>query len=178
MGVTAFRPSGETAVLRARVPLVSKEGDRTVVWLNGEYDIATLTTLAEGLATAISLDDANLVVDLTEVVFIDAATIGMLMRARNFLRPRSRQLTLRNAQGCVERVFAVCGIATNIDSEPAGSGEAMGSSAPALRSWVPVPPTDRAGGDNGRPAAVLDDATDPGPAERVAFATTNAVDCP
>jgi anti-anti-sigma factor len=136
MVFTVLPPMGE-AVRQRAVPLVSGEGDRTVVWLSGEYDIATLTALAEALASAIATRDANLVVDLTEVLFIDAATIGLLIRARNFLRSRSRHLTLRNPQRWVRRILEVCGVAALIDSAPAGRGQAIGSSEPDLRSWVP-----------------------------------------
>jgi anti-anti-sigma factor len=141
--------SGESLLHRAPVPRVSGERGRTVVWLSGEYDMATVSVVAEALAAAIAADDADLVVDLTEVQFIDVATISLLIRAREFLLPRSRDLTLRNPPRCAQRILDVCGLAGLIDGAPADSGQAVVSSAPALRSWVPVPPTDRA--DPGRP---------------------------
>jgi anti-sigma B factor antagonist len=106
----------------ADVPRVSREGGRTVVWLSGECDIATMTALADGLATAMSLDDADLVVDLTEVQFIDASTIGVLVRAHSFLLRRSRRLTLRNPARCVRRVIDILGLADLLDSGPADAG--------------------------------------------------------
>jgi anti-anti-sigma factor len=165
--VLTMSPSLGEAIRQGPVPRVSPEGDRTVVWLSGECDSATLTVLAKRFATAIAVDDADLVDDLAEVQFIDAATIGLFIRARNFLRRRSRQLTLRNPPRCAQRVLDVCGLAGLIDSAPPDSGQAMSSSAPALSSWVPVPPTDRADPGSRRSAALNRDAVDSDPDERL-----------
>ena len=170
MVAAVFSSLGEAVRQRAPVPRVWGEGGRTVVWLSGEYDIATVGDLAKVLAGAIALGDADLVVDLAEVEFIDAATIGLLIRARNFLRPRSRQLTLRNPSRCAQRIIDVCGLAGLIDSAPAGPGLAIGSSAPALSSWVPVPPTHRA---ESQSAAGCAGGADPVPFERVPLMAAN-----
>jgi anti-anti-sigma factor len=142
MVLTVLPSWGETVRHGAPVARVSGEGGRTVVWLSGEYDVATLTALAERLATAIALDDADVVVDLTEVQFIDAATVGMLIRARDFLQPRSRHLTLRNPPRRVRRVLEVCGLTGLIDGAPVDAGQAMDRPAPASRLAAPL--TDRA----------------------------------
>jgi anti-anti-sigma factor len=171
MALTVLPSWGETVRQSAPVPRVSGEGDRTVVWLSGEYDVATMTVLALGLATAIAVDDADVVVDLSEVQFFDVASIGLLIRARDFLRPRSRRLTLRNPPRCAQRVLEVWGTAGLIDAAPADSARATGSLAPALSSWVPVPPTDRADPASRRSAAAIGDAVDSVPAERLPLAT-------
>ena len=46
----------------------------TVVCLDGEHDIATLPFLTDTLATAIFADDTDVVIDLSGVTFISAAT--------------------------------------------------------------------------------------------------------
>lgn len=38
------------------------------------------------MARAVALDDSDLVVDLSDVQFMDAATINVLLRSREFLR--------------------------------------------------------------------------------------------
>jgi anti-anti-sigma factor len=162
---TMFPSVGESSLPRAPVPRVSGEGGRTVLWLSGEYDVATLTDMAKGLAAAIALDDADLVVDLTEVQFIDVATIGLLIRARNFLRLRSRQLTLRNPPRCAQLILHVCGLSGLIDAPPADASPAIASSAPALSSWVSVPPTDRADPSGGLTVAVVGEAVHSAPDE-------------
>ena len=47
-------------VERARsVAWLGRDGARTAVWLDGEHDIATVALLADTLARAIFLDDAD-----------------------------------------------------------------------------------------------------------------------
>ena len=102
IGLTAHRPGV--------APIVSREGDRTVVWLDGENDVSTTAVLADTLSRAISRDDHAVVVDLSGVTFIGAATIGVLIRGQNFLRRKSRTMTLRSPSTCSMRVLEVCGL--------------------------------------------------------------------
>lgn len=88
-------------------PLVSREGDRTVVWLDGECDIATVFVLDEALTKAISDDRSDLIVDLSGVTFIGTVTIDALIKARNFLRRQSRSLTVRSPSRCARRLLTV-----------------------------------------------------------------------
>ena len=92
-------------------PLVSRDGERTVVWLDGEQDIATVAALADTLANVTSADDADLVVDLSSVTFMSTATIDTLIRARNLLLGLSRNLTLRSPSKCARRLLDACGFA-------------------------------------------------------------------
>ena len=117
MAVITFPASGSTAPNGATPSRVSREGDRTVVWLEGEHDIATVFDLAETLASAIALDDADLVIDLTGAQFISAATINVFLGGRRFLRTRSRSLTLRSPSRSARRILDACGLADLIDPQ-------------------------------------------------------------
>jgi anti-anti-sigma factor len=119
--------------------VVGRDGDRIVVWLDGEHDIATSGELSATLVQAIAIGDDDLVVDLSEVQFMDASTIGVIVRARNLLLSRARSLSLRDPARCARRVLDVCGLAELIDSGPRRS-----ETAGALGSWVAVPASDRA----------------------------------
>jgi anti-anti-sigma factor len=66
------------------------------VRLHGHYDVGAVAELSELLSSAIAFDDADLVLDMDEVSFIDAAAMGVVIRARSFLQLRSRSLTLRS----------------------------------------------------------------------------------
>ena len=94
---------------------------RTVVWLRGEYDTSTLVALSVQLCRAISHNDADLVVDLRHVTFMDASTVGVIVRAREFLRPRGRSLTLRSLSGIASRVIEVCGLQELVEHRPRSS---------------------------------------------------------
>src|SRR5688572_19013538 len=114
-------------------PLVSHDGERAVVWLDGEQDIATVAALADTLANATSADDADLIVDLSGVTFMSTATIDALIRARNLLSGLSRNLTLRSPSKCARRLLDLCGLDGFV--EPSQSPfriEAGSGSAPTM----------------------------------------------
>ncbi len=99
------------------ITVVEPDVDRTVVSLYGDHDISTLAELSEAMARGIALDDAEVVVDLSGVKFMGAATVTVIVRARDFLRAHSRGLTVRSRQ--VRQAFLdVCGLAGLIE-EPA-----------------------------------------------------------
>ena len=89
---------------------VGRDADCTLVWLRGEHDVSTVAALSEILALAIALDDADLVVDLSQVEFMAAATVGVVVWNREFLRLWSRTLELRCPSTCARRVLDVCGL--------------------------------------------------------------------
>jgi anti-sigma B factor antagonist len=90
--------------------VTTRDDDRTVIWLDGEHDIATLPALADTLARAISADAAHLVIDLSGVEFIGAATIDELIRCRNSLCLQSRTLTVRSPSRFARRLLDLCGL--------------------------------------------------------------------
>ena len=144
---------------------VSRRGDvsigadllRTVIWVGGDHDVATRVYLAVTIAQAAVLDDADIVVDLSGVTFMDASTIGTLVDARNRLRAVSRSLSFRAPSPRARRVLDLCGLAQLIDEHPA---RAHVLAATALGSWVDVPATNR------RPASAPPPVEDQARAER------------
>jgi anti-anti-sigma factor len=117
--------------------------DRTVVWLRGEHDVSTVAALSEVMARAIALDDADVVVDLSEVQFMGAATVGVIIRAREFLRLRSRFLVLRSPSECARRILDVCGHSDLLLDPRITDATPLTGPAGALGTWVVVPATDR-----------------------------------
>jgi anti-anti-sigma factor len=115
---------------------------RTVVWLRGEQDVSTVDALSETLAGAMAIDDCDLVVDLSKVEFMGAATIGVLIRARELLQSRSRSLVLRSPSRCARRILDLCGQGDLLAPRRADDTPATGSVG-ALGTWVTVPPADR-----------------------------------
>ena len=90
--------------------LAAPDADRPVVVLGGEHDSSTVAALAMTLARAIAADDGDLVLDLIGVKFMDAATVGVIVRARAFLGERSRCLTLRSPSTCAARALMLYGV--------------------------------------------------------------------
>jgi anti-anti-sigma factor len=99
-------------------PVVSRDGERTVVWLDGEQDIATVVVLRDALARVVSADDSDLIVDLSGVTFLSVATLDELVLGRNILLGQSRNLTLRSPSRLARRLLDLCGLADLV--EPGG----------------------------------------------------------
>ena len=93
-----------------------------VVHLRGEHDVATVTELSATLARAIALGQADLVVDLSRVDFMGAATVGVLTWARELLLVRSRSLVLRAPSSTARRVLELCGLDGLVEPPAADAG--------------------------------------------------------
>ena len=146
-----------------------RNSDRTVVWLRGEHDVSTVAALSELMARAIALDDADVVVDLSDVQFMGAATVGVIIRAREFLRLRSRFLVLRSPSESARRIIDVCGHSDLLDPRIADATPLTGP-AGALGTWVVVPATDRIHRRADASAPGPSSAPDPVPVGRVSAA--------
>ena len=107
----ALAESSSVTSCRGPVAFPARDCDRTVVWLRGEHDVSTVAALSQTMARAIALDDGDLVIDLSGVDFMDAATVGVIVRARDFLELQSRSLTLRAPSTCAARVLDLCDLA-------------------------------------------------------------------
>jgi anti-sigma B factor antagonist len=64
---------------------VSESGDAIVVALTGELDLYNAPALREALRGATGRKPRRLVVDLTEVTFVDSTTLGAFVEARSEL---------------------------------------------------------------------------------------------
>jgi anti-anti-sigma factor len=84
--------------------------NETLVCLEGEHDAFTAPGLCESLERAIASGGADLVVDLSRVEFMSAATVGVLVQARGELRRRSRSLVVRSPSPIACRVLDICGL--------------------------------------------------------------------
>ncbi|MCD9625135.1 STAS domain-containing protein [Rhabdothermincola salaria] len=113
-----------------------------MVWLRGDHHLGTRTRLSAAIAEAARADDADLVVDLSGVTFMDASTIGALVVARHHLRARSRSLCVRAPSPLARRLLDACGLVALIDDD---AEPAHPPAAPALGSWVDVPASERSG---------------------------------
>lgn len=83
----------------------------TLVSLRGEHDVATKESVADCITRAAALDDADVLVDLSDVTFLDASTIGVLVDTRNRLCARSRSLYVRSPSPLARRVLDLCDVA-------------------------------------------------------------------
>lgn len=132
--------SPSISILRRGAPVPEGDPDRTVVILRGEHDTANRNELAAAFVRASELDTADVVLDLSDVVFMDAATIGAIIGGANLLRSLSRTLEVRAPSSMAASVLEMCGLGHlehlhgTIALHPAAAGAALGT-------WVAVPST-------------------------------------
>ena len=103
----------------------NRDGGFTIVWLRGEHDVSTAADVEAAIRRAIVDDDAaDLVVDLSDVDFMDASTIGVIVRTRNYALSLSRSLTVRAPSPRARRLFEVCNLEPMLEpaAAPQGSG--------------------------------------------------------
>lgn len=119
MTVTSVSSSDVAVHSGDSAPPVSPHRNQTVVRLDGECDTTTVLVTADALARAIDAGAADVVVDLSEVTFLCAATAGVLIGTRNILRGQSRTLTLRAPSRSAMRLLGVCGLVDLVDPRTA-----------------------------------------------------------
>jgi len=80
-----------------------------VLHLAGEHDLSTVSALADAFSHAVAAGSNDVLIDLSEVTFMDASTISALMRLRDRLAEASRTLTIHEpAAACVRRLVEIC----------------------------------------------------------------------
>ena len=77
-----------------------------VVTLRGELDIANAADLGAVLSEAVARNP-HVIADLSDLTFIDCASLGALVRARTQAREAGGDLVLARARGRVWRVLAL-----------------------------------------------------------------------
>ena len=93
------------------VPAPNYEAAGGVVWLRGEPTSSQCLGCGEPWRRRSAFDGGDVVVDLSEVDFMDVSTISVLVRARTMLATRSRSLTLRAPSNRAARILDLCGVA-------------------------------------------------------------------
>lgn len=78
-----------------------------VVWLSGELDMAVAAKAREALAV---VKHSTVVVDLSELTFLDATGLSALLQCREQLQWNGVEVKLRGAEGIVRRVFSTLGL--------------------------------------------------------------------
>jgi len=96
---------------------VTQCGGGCIVRLLGEHDVSTVGELSATMVRAVDLDD-DVVLDLSEVEFMAAATVSIILRTRELLHRRSKSLSVRSPSRVARRVLELCRVEDLI--EPGG----------------------------------------------------------
>jgi anti-sigma B factor antagonist len=84
--------------------------DHVVVWARGEIDLVTTPPLRRELTAAVSRTPAKVIVDLTEVSFMDSSGVYVLISALRTAQRGGGSVCLVGACRTVERVLVLSGL--------------------------------------------------------------------
>lgn len=85
------------------------EGD-ALLFLAGEIDLSHVDTLWAAASSALEDTPARLVVDVSEVTFVDSAILGVLIRINNAATEWGKGFTLRRPSTLVQRLLRLTGL--------------------------------------------------------------------
>jgi len=94
-------------------------GGRDVVVVRGEIDVATSATLRDELYAVIDGGSRSLVIDLSDLGFIDSSGLGVLVGSLKHMRERDGQLVIAGLAQPALRVFEITGLTDLFTLEPA-----------------------------------------------------------
>ncbi|MER6398184.1 STAS domain-containing protein [Kitasatospora sp. NPDC001603] len=95
----------------------SRSSEPFIVRANGEIDLDTAPALRHALATALE-SHREVVLDLSEVTFMDCAGLGALVQACNQADRDGRRLIVREAGRCVVRLLKLTGLHRRLAALP------------------------------------------------------------
>ena len=108
--MTSTRPSRADTFSDALVAGHYSLDEYTVVWAHGEIDVATAPALMHELAVALRAQQCRVIVDLTQVTFMDASGLDALAIARRRADVRDGEVRLVGACGIVRKVLRITGL--------------------------------------------------------------------
>lgn len=85
-------------------------GSWVVIDVAGEVDVFTAPKLRERLIAAVGEGNSHIVVNLTDVGFMDSTGLGVLVGGLKRVKERDGVLALAGAKGTVQRVLGVTGL--------------------------------------------------------------------
>jgi anti-anti-sigma factor len=89
-----------------------REGDVHTISLSGELDLATVDELERELERVEATDAASIVLDLSQLSFMDSTGVRLLVSAHARSRADSHRLTMLRGGRAVQRVLKLSGIDT------------------------------------------------------------------
>ena len=93
--------------------------DTLEVVLEGELDIATVDDAQSRVAAAERRAPSLLVIDLSNLTFVDSSGVRVLLVADDHARTAGRRLAVRLGQGPALRVFTALGLVDRFEVLPA-----------------------------------------------------------
>ncbi|MGZ4165208.1 MAG: STAS domain-containing protein [Solirubrobacteraceae bacterium] len=89
---------------------VTEEGATSTIALEGECDLAQQAATTHAISQVLGRRPACLVLDLSQLSFIDSCGIHALIDARNRCAAQGTHLVIIPGPRAVQRVFEICGL--------------------------------------------------------------------
>ena len=124
-------PQQRSAVHRSFCDLSFAQGNgdtETIVCVSGEIDLLTAPGLQSRLAACLSDRHRRVTIDISEVSFMGASGLSVLVKAAKKMRDQGGELIVRHPQRMVRRMVEVTGLESYIRLEPV-HGEASNRQA-------------------------------------------------
>lgn len=106
MGTPAWQPFSVT---------VTTDGDRATVKLRGELDMAGVDRAREAIAQAEAAPASLLILDVSELDFIDSTGLEVILRAARRAHDDGRRLIVQRPSRYVRRLLAMTAIDQSLD---------------------------------------------------------------
>jgi len=103
----------------------SWESDRLVLVLHGDLDADTLATAREEVAAAEGQTPPVLVLDLSQLAFVDSSGVRLVLLAQQAADDAGHRLAVRLGHGTTRRIFDTLGVTERL--EVLDDGEASSS---------------------------------------------------
>jgi anti-sigma B factor antagonist len=96
--------------------VLRREGDRAVLALDGELDMASAPLLADALDGAELAPDTMIVLDLQSLQFIDSTGLRAILSLRERCRESGRQFAVTRGSPQVQRLLDITGVAGHLQT--------------------------------------------------------------
>ncbi len=107
--------------------VTSSDDTEVEIRLRGELDHSNADVLRQHVLSALARLPRQVVIDMSELTFMDSAGIGEIIRANRLLTSRDRGLVIRGANEAVTRLLEMMGIHLIVRLEPAQDASARPS---------------------------------------------------
>jgi anti-sigma B factor antagonist len=119
-----------------------REHKTVVAVLTGEVDMSNAASVRQQIAESVTSDDDALLVDLSDLAFIDSAGLHSLIELGTILEERRQALLLCVPHGShIERAIEIIGLSRAV-SVHADRAEAMEAARTAALESRPISPTE------------------------------------
>jgi anti-anti-sigma factor len=98
------------------------EGGLALVSVSGELDLASVDELRTTLATAAAAGSSSVVVDVSDVSFIDSTALAALLRSNDELSSAGVQMVMACPPGPVRRLLTMTSLDDRLTLAPDRSG--------------------------------------------------------